>query len=127
MLQPATPALVDALFAGRATVAERLDVLVTGTCDCYRDDRPWLAALRGGEDTHDRLRALARSSVENLAVLVRAALGPRPADARRVQVITALLDFPFWNSLLAVGLDAPAATEQVRAMVHEEAAKAARR
>ncbi len=81
VLQVATPELVASLFAGRSTAEERLDVLVTGTCDCYRNDGGWLAALRGEQETHDQLREIARASVENLGVLVRAALAPRLVDA----------------------------------------------
>jgi AcrR family transcriptional regulator len=95
-------------FAGLETPKERLEKLVRESCRCYEQAEEWLnVAYR---EAH-LLPALAEEIGilrDSLDTLVRAALRGSGAHSGRVQAVGALVDFPFWKSLIDRGI-APAA------------------
>ncbi len=62
------------LFRGLDTPTERLDLLISGTCECYQRDGDWLNAARGEDRTYAVLAELARIQTSSLRLLVEAAL-----------------------------------------------------
>jgi hypothetical protein len=102
---------------------ERLEWLIRGTCDCYTRDQGWLYAARGEEPFVPALREVIRIQEESLRLLVRAALEGTEVSERALQVLTALIDFPFWQSLRSAGFDHAQAADQVMELVRDQLAK----
>ena len=97
-------------FSGLLTAAERLRRLIAESCACYERAEEWLAACR--RDAHG-VPALAQAVLTQeraLEDLIDAALGGALEPTRKA-AMRALLDFPFWKSLVDAGVprrDAPA-------------------
>lgn len=93
-----------ARFAALPTPRERLGHFIRETCRCYAAGAPWLrAAWREREavpEMGDAVRRLQRS----LRVLLGAAIDGVDLERNRLRVLTALLDFPFWETLDAAGV-----------------------
>jgi AcrR family transcriptional regulator len=89
-------------FAGIDTPIERLEKLVRESCRCYEQAEEWLnVAFR---EAH-LVPALAEEIDvfrRSLDTLVRAALGQEASQAP--QAVSAIIDFPFWKSLIDRGV-----------------------
>jgi AcrR family transcriptional regulator len=123
VLRPMTPETAAACFPASLAPFQRLEWLIRGTCDCYTRDQGWLYAARGEEKFVPALREVVRIQEESLRTLVRAALEGTPGSERTVQVLTALIDFPFWQSLRSAGLTHVQAADQILELVRDQLAK----
>ncbi|HEX5442001.1 MAG TPA: helix-turn-helix domain-containing protein, partial [Ktedonobacterales bacterium] len=124
VLRPVTPRSVAELFGGLSTARERLELLVRGTCDCYGRDHGWLDALRREEELLPAVRDLTTLQDESMRLLVRAALAGTDASERTIQVLTALIDFRFWQSLSSAGLSHAQAMDQIMELMLDQLSKA---
>ncbi|GIW04285.1 MAG: hypothetical protein KatS3mg059_0905 [Thermomicrobiales bacterium] len=122
VLQPATPELAASIYYGLSHPVERLERLIRGTCACYERDGAWLHAARREGDLILSLEEIVRQQRDTLRTLVRAAL-QGAASERTVNVLVALLDFPFWRSLCDAGLSAEEAVEQIVELARGQLAK----
>lgn len=120
LLQPVTPDLVQQLFAGLQQPEQRIEMLVRGTCECYRRDGGWLAAARGEEQSFEALAEIAARQTRNLRLLVEAALSDMELEERRKRRIAALIDFPVWKSLKAAGFSDSEAEEEMLDLVNQQ-------
>ncbi len=123
VLRPVTPEMMAEFFPGLTQPLQRLEWLVRGTCDCYTRDQGWLYAARGEEKFVPALREVVRIQEESLRLLVQAALEGTPASERTLQVLTALIDFPFWQSLRSAGLSHAQAADQIMELVRDQLVK----
>ena len=123
VLQPMTPEAAEKLFAGRSRPLQRIEWIIRGTCDCYDRDEGWLQAARREGDLIPALAEVVRVEQKSLRTLIRAALKDTVVSERSIQVLAALIDFPFWKSLRDEGLSAAEATSQVLELVHDQLAK----
>lgn len=123
VLRPVTPEMAAAFFPGLTRPSLRLEWLVRGTCDCYMRDQGWLYAARGEEKFIPALREAIQVQQDSLRLLVRTALEGARASERISQVLTALIDFPFWHSLRTAGLTHEQAADQIMALVRDQLAK----
>jgi AcrR family transcriptional regulator len=91
-------------FAGLQSPTERLEKLVRESCRCYEQAEEWLnVAFR---EAH-LVPALAEEIGvfrRSLDTLVRAALGESASQAGATQGVSAIVDFPFWKSLIDRGV-----------------------
>ena len=124
VLQPITPQEAGELFRGHGYhPPERLAFIVSGTCDCYKREAGWLqAALREG-DLLPAVSDAIQQQQRSLKTLVRAALDQADVSDHHVQVLAALLNFPFWKSLRDMGLSSTEATSQVLELAQDYLAK----
>lgn len=113
VLQPLSPAALDALFQGQSQPRQRLEWVIRGTCECYERDNGWLQAARREGDLIPALSEIVQQQQETLRVVVQAALHGTGITERQVQVLAALMDFPLWKSLRDMGLTPREATDQV--------------
>lgn len=124
VLRPVTPQSVAELFGELSTPRERLELLVRGTCDCYNRDHGWLDALRREEELLPVIREVTMVQDESMRLLVRAALEGADANERTTQVLTALIDFRFWQSLRSAGLSYTQAMDQIMELMLNQLANA---
>jgi AcrR family transcriptional regulator len=97
-----TAAQLEATFSGLTTPAKRLDRVITESCRCYQRGEAWLDACRREAPNVPALADALRTQDRALDALIAAALGSRvPLERRRV--VKALVDFPFWKSLIDAG------------------------
>ena len=99
-----TPAQAAAAFARLTRPAPRIERLIRESCRCYELGAGWLAAARRDAKTVPALDRAVRLQDRVLGVLIQAALGDWSVDAQTVQVIKALIDFPFWKALTDAGV-----------------------
>ena len=99
-----TPAQAAAAFARLTRPAPRIERLIRESCRCYELGAGWLAAARRDAKSVPALDRAIRLQDRVLGVLIQAALGDRSVDAQTVQVIKALIDFPFWKALTDAGV-----------------------
>jgi AcrR family transcriptional regulator len=97
-----TASEIGKLFAGLSSTRERLQALVVESCRCYERGEGWLDACRREAQNLPALAAAVRTQDRALKVLIAAAAGPRVTGARAA-VVKALIDFPFWKSLVDAG------------------------
>lgn len=96
-------------FAGLDTPRQRLAKLVRESCRCYEQAEEWLDVAYREAHIVPALRAEIEVLRRSLETLVRAALLGTLAGPREHRVVSALIDFPFWRSLLDRGLPRKAA------------------
>ena len=84
-----------------------------GPGECYDRDGGWLQAVRREGDLIPALTEVVQVQQKSLRGLVQAALEDASVSERSVQVLAALMDFPFWKSLRDEGLSAVEATSQI--------------
>lgn len=113
VLRPLTPDQAAETFRAIASLADRLQVLVGGTFDCYERDQGWLRAARREEGLVSALREVVRVQRENLRQLTAAALASAGASERTVRIVAALIDFPVWQALRDAGLTGAETVEEV--------------
>ena len=108
-----TPELASDIFGDAATPGARLERLIRGTCDCYVRSAGWLNAARREEELISALHEAINIQRESLVILTRAALADASAREELIRVISALIDFPLWKSLLDAGLSEEEAANQI--------------
>jgi AcrR family transcriptional regulator len=113
-----TPELAGDIFGDAATPGGRLERLIRGTCDCYLRSAGWLNAARREEELIVALHEAISVQRESLEILTRAAFADAPVREDLIRVISALLDFPLWKSLLDAGFSEEEAANQVVELVH---------
>lgn len=123
VLQPLTPQIAADFFDDIEQPVQRLERLVRGTCDCYTREQGWLYALRGEERLVPALREVVKIQEESLRLLVRAGLERWSVSERTLKLLTALIDFPFWQSLRSAGLSHEQAADQIMELVHDQLIK----
>ncbi|HET8587192.1 MAG TPA: helix-turn-helix domain-containing protein [Candidatus Limnocylindria bacterium] len=108
---PKAEELVRAFPPGVGT-AERVDVLIGGSCRCYERGDAWLEVARGEAHLVSALGEAKRLQLEALRLLIRTALGGatenRPTDRRVEAALLGLLDYPTWKALREAGIPASA-------------------
>ena len=98
------------LFSGMANPTEKLEEVIVESCRCYERGEEWLDACRREARSVPALAVAARMQDRALDALISAAVGAGIGRKRRA-ALKALLDFPFWKSLVDAGVpgrDAPA-------------------
>ena len=91
------------LFAGLDTPSKRLERVITESCRCYERGEGWLAASRKEADGIAALADAVRTQDRALDALIAAAVGSQVARHKK-GALKALLDFPFWKSLVDAGV-----------------------
>lgn len=117
-----TPEQAERIFDGLDDPMARLERLIRGTCDCYSKSEGWLHAARRESDLIPAMQRAVDVQERSIEALARAAVG-RSVGKRTLQVVVALIDFPFWKSLKVAGLSDRAATDAVVDLVREHLAK----
>jgi AcrR family transcriptional regulator len=118
-LEP-TPERARGIFADLKRRDERFERLVRASCDCYAKAPAWLAMTRAERAGVPEMREATARQQEALRRLVRAALGDAEVDRRVERILRALVDFPFWQSLVDAGMSARQAADTVVEMVRSE-------
>jgi hypothetical protein len=93
-----------------ANASEKLEKVIVESCRCYERGEEWLHACRQEARSVPALAVAARMQDRALDALISAAVGAGIGRKRRA-ALKALLDFPFWKSLVDAGVpgrDAPA-------------------
>lgn len=98
-----TPEIAVAQFADVEGLAGKLERFIAISCHCYERAADWLAAERRERHLPAFARTLAREEAA-LDAIVRGLLEPAGADQLTVAVVRSLVDFPFWQSLVAAGV-----------------------
>lgn len=86
-------------FADLQHPDDKLHRFIGITCHCYERAEEWLAAERRERHLPAFARTVAREEAA-LEAIVRGLLEPAGADADAIGVVKALVDFPFWQSLV---------------------------
>jgi AcrR family transcriptional regulator len=100
-----TPQVAVAPFADLPTLGEKLMRFIEIDCHCFERARTWLAAERRERHLPAFERTVSREEGA-LAAIVTGLLEPAGADTTTRQVVLALVDFPFWESLRRRGVPA---------------------
>ncbi len=104
LIRPPTLEEASAKFAELDDPRDRLAVLVKKTIHCYDLGEGWLHAAYRERDFIPELDAALAVIQSSLRVLIHAAVA-RPLGKRDEAALFALLDFPFYKSLLAAGME----------------------
>lgn len=105
-----TPEIAVRQFADIGDLASKLERFIAISCHCYERAADWLATERRERHLPAFARTLGREEAA-LGAIVRGLLEPAGADGHTVAIVTSLVDFPFWQSLVAAGVpehDVPA-------------------
>jgi AcrR family transcriptional regulator len=94
---------LSGLFAGLNSPSERLERVITESCRCYERGEGWLAASRKEAAGVPALADAVRTQDRALDALISAAVGAQTGRAKK-GALKALLDFPFWKSLVDAGV-----------------------
>ena len=108
-----TPEVAAAQFAGLPTIEEKLRQFIDISCHCYDQAARWLAAERRESHLPAFARTLAREE-QALDAIVRGLLAGATTSPSTIGVVKALVDFPFWQSLMAAGIS----PREIPAVVH---------
>lgn len=98
-----TSAQLAGLFADLTTASQRLERVVSESCRCYERGEGWLDTSRREAAGVPALAAAVRTQDRALEALIAAAVGSQTARAKK-GALKALLDFPFWKSLVDAGV-----------------------
>ena len=116
-IRPPPPDAAPALFDGSASLDDRVGRLVNEFCAFYeRAVKPFVAVLRD-YDKVPRLRGFVEHHRGTLGTYVRAALAPFAHGPDDPAVVSALLDFPMWKSLIDHGLTPQQARDTLAALL----------
>jgi AcrR family transcriptional regulator len=115
-----TPEEAQKVFEGLDRPGDRFEQLVRGSCHCYAKAPAWLAAALADRAAFPAMRAASRQQTHAIACLVDAALGGARVGPDVERTLRALVDFPFWQSLVDTGMTDGAATDVVVRMVRDE-------
>ncbi len=103
-VEPISEDEAKAAFAELDSSGQRLERLVLDDCACYQRGRGWFHAAIREADLVPELGEVVRSQQATMRTLIRAALaGHRPPEAL-VSALVAVIDFPFWHSLVEAGV-----------------------
>lgn len=91
-------------FAGIDSPTERLEKLVRESCRCYEQAEEWLNVAFREAHLVPALAAEISILRSSLDTLVRAALGESASESGATQGVSAIVDFPFWKSLIDRGV-----------------------
>jgi AcrR family transcriptional regulator len=98
-----TPEVAVAPFAHLPTLGEKLMRFIQVDCHCFERAGTWLAAERRERHLPAFDRTVRREE-RALAAILTGLLEPVGADVTTRQVVLALVDFPFWESLRRGGV-----------------------
>jgi AcrR family transcriptional regulator len=98
-----TSAQLAGMFKGLTTPSQRLERVVAESCRCYERGEGWLDASRKEAAGVPALADAIRTQDRALDAIIAAAIGGQTARARK-GALKALLDFPFWKSLIDAGV-----------------------
>lgn len=90
-------------FADVGDLAGRLARFIDISCHCYERAADWLAAERRERHLPAFARTLGREEAA-LDAIVRGLLEPARADALTIGIVKTLVDFAFWQSLVAANV-----------------------
>jgi len=108
---------VEQVYAGARTPWERLERFIRGTCDCYAKGDGWLHAARREADLIPAMNRAVESQEKSNEVFIKAAFAGYEVDAQTATVVGALIDFPFWKSLVRGGMAHEQAVEVICGLV----------
>jgi len=111
-----TPEAAVRQFGDLPDLSSKLRRFIDISCHCYERATDWLAAER--RERH--LAAFARTVEREEAALdaiVRGLLEPAGADEVDIAVVKALVDFPFWQSLVTAGVPGHRAADVMHQLV----------
>ncbi len=108
------------VFEGLDGPGDRFERLVRGSCHCYARASGWLAVARAEREAFPALRTATERQTSAIAALVEAALGGAQVAQDAKRTLRALVDFPFWRSLVDTGMTHDEATDVVVRMVRDE-------
>ena len=91
------------MFKGLTTASERLERVIAESCRCYERGEGWLDASRKEAASIPALADAVRTQDRALDAIIAAAVGSKAARAKK-GALKALLDFPFWKSLVDAGV-----------------------
>jgi hypothetical protein len=91
------------MFKGLTTASERLQRVITESCRCYDRGEGWLDASRKEAAGVPALADAVRTQDRALDAIIAAAVGSQAARSKK-GALKALLDFPFWKSLVDAGV-----------------------
>jgi len=118
-----TPQQAAAAFARLPRPAQRMERLIRESCRCYGLGAGWLDAARREAKSVPALDRAVRLQDRALGILIRAALGNVALDAQTMQVVKALIDFPFWKALIDAGIPKDKAPEVINDLVQSRLEK----
>lgn len=116
-IQPPPADLAPTLFAGAATLAERIKRLVGELSAFYERAAPAFIGVRREAHVLEPLREWLEERDRAQEALVREALRPADPDERTVQVVQALTGFLTWQALVEAGVPREAAPGILRKLV----------
>ena len=116
LITPITLEQATAKFTELDDASERLRFLVRANVHCYGKGEAWLHAAYRERDFFPELHAALQLIEDSVRALVLAAARRRLGRAEEATLFT-LLNFPFYGSLRAAGLDARAAEKVLARLV----------
>lgn len=99
-----TPDQAAQVFAGLATPEAKLERFVRESCRCYETGADWLRAAWRERDLVPAMGDAVDQIQRGLRVLLDAVLEGASVGPEGREVLVALLDFPFWESLDRTGV-----------------------
>jgi AcrR family transcriptional regulator len=116
-----TPEVAAEQFANVPDLAGKLRRFIDISCHCYERAADWLATERRERHLPAFARTLAREEAAFDAI-VRGLLKPAGAGRSTVAAVKTLVDFPFWQALIANGTTKAAAPAVMHRLVLAELA-----
>jgi AcrR family transcriptional regulator len=112
-VEPMTESEALAAFGDLKSPREKLAKLIREDCACYERGREWFRAATRERDLIPELDEVVTEAETTLAILIRAALEGTNPSAELLGALRALIDFPFWWSLVEAGVSVEAAPRVV--------------
>ena len=104
MIDVPTPEEATALFARHDSPRARLGHFIRESCRCYAAGAAWLRAAWRERDLVAPMGSAVRRLQAALRILLAAALEGAELDAGGREVVSVLVDFPFWDALHRAGV-----------------------
>lgn len=104
MIEVPTREEASARFAELGSPSARLAHFIRESCRCYAAGAGWLRAAWRERDLVPPMGVAVKRLQRALSVLLSAALEGAALDAERLEVVAALVDFPFWDALDRAGV-----------------------
>ena len=103
-VEPISEEEARAAFAELPSAVGRLERLIRDDCACYERGRGWFHAAMREADLVPELGEVVRSQQATLRTLIVVALEGSEPPAELVSALVAVIDFPFWRSLIIAGI-----------------------
>lgn len=103
-VNPITEEEARIAFAQLGSSTARLERLIQDDCACYERGRDWFHAAMRESDLIPELGAVVSSQQATLRTLIHAALEGQSQPTELVSALQAVIDFPFWWSLVDAGV-----------------------